>query len=652
LCGISGFVDSPLEADRAGSTIRAMCRAIRHRGPDDEGYFLEPHAALGMRRLSIIDVAGGRQPMSNEDGTLWIVFNGEIYNFVDLRTRLEGRHRFRTRSDTEVILHLFEDLGPEMVERLEGMFALAIWDRHRKRLLLARDRMGKKPLHYALLGRELVFASELKALLQHPRVKREMSVPALARYLIHDYVPAPRTIFDGITKLLPGHTLLYENGTIRLRRYWDLPEPDGRADTSEDEDARRLLLLLEAAVRRRLMSEVPLGAFLSGGIDSSAVTALMARHTAGRVKTFNIGFAEKSFDEADHARRIAARFGTDHHEAVMTPKAVFDVIGRMGDMLDEPLADASFLPTYLLSRFAAQHVTVSLSGDGGDELFAGYPTYQAHAAARFMARAPRPVLRGMRVLADRLPVSYANFSPDFKIRKFVAGLGHPAEIRHARWLGSFTPEELPGLLAPEVWHEARAADVFSEVRAHAAAAGNRDWLNKALYVDAKLYLQDDVLVKVDRASMASSLEVRCPFLDTAVVNFASRLRGPRKLRGLTTKYLLKRSLRGILPDDVLRRPKKGFGIPLGFWIRGELRGLFEETFEPSRVARQGLLQPAAVSRILAEHLAGRRDHRKKLWNLFVLQRWHVSYIESPAPPPLCECRESTAAGRTAQPGRL
>jgi asparagine synthase (glutamine-hydrolysing) len=625
-----------------------MCRAIRHRGPDDEGYHLEPGIALGMRRLSVIDLAGGHQPMSNEDGTIWIVFNGEIYNFPALRAALEPRHHFRSRSDTEVILHLFEELGPRAVEQLDGMFAFAVWDSSRRRLVLARDRMGKKPLHYALLGRELVFASELKALLLHPRMPRTLSTPALARYLVHDYVPAPGTIFRGIHKLPPGHILVYEKGTVRVQRYWDLPAPDGRRDASEDEEAGRLVGLLEDAVRRRLVSDVPLGAFLSGGIDSSAVAAFMARNTTGRVKTFTIGFAEKSFDEAAFARRIASRLGTEHHEAILTQKTVFDLIGRVGALLDEPLADASFLPTYLLSHFTRQHVTVALSGDGGDELFAGYPTYQAHRLVRLVEGVPRPLWRGVRSLAQHLPVSYANFSLDFKIKKFTAGLGHPLELRHALWLGSFEPADLPALMTPEVLREAETDNVFSEVQAHAAAAGNRDWLHRALYLDAKLYLQDGVLVKVDRASMACSLEVRCPFLDTAVVDFASRLSGSRKLRGLTTKYLLKRSLRNVLPAELLRRPKKGFGIPLGLWIRGDLRAVFEETLDPRRIACQGIFRPEAVSRLLREHLAGRRDHRKRLWNLFMFQKWHAAYIESlPVPEGEDGCAPSVVAGASA-----
>jgi asparagine synthase (glutamine-hydrolysing) len=652
LCGISGFVASRFEKDRAESTIRAMCRVIRHRGPDDEGYHLEPGVALGMRRLSVIDVAGGHQPISNEDGSISIVFNGEIYNFQELRTALEGRHRFRSRSDTEVVVHLFEDLGVKAVDRLEGMFAFAIWDRNRGRLVLARDRMGKKPLHYTMAGRELIFASELKAMLQHPRVNPGLSMSALTRYLVHDYVPTPATIFPGIRKLPPGHTLVYQDGTVTLHQYWDLPAPGERSKTSVEEDAQRLQELLEGAVRRRLISDVPLGAFLSGGIDSSAVTALMVRNTPGRVKTFTIGFAEKSFDEAAHARRIARRLGTDHHEATMTPAMVFEVIGEIGALLDEPLADASFLPTYLLSRFTRRHVTVALSGDGGDELFAGYPTYQAHRIARLIGGAPRSLLRLAGSLAERLPVSYANFSLDFKIKKFTAGLGHPLELRHALWLGSFSPADLPALLTGDAWREVRTDDVFSDVRGHAAAAGTRDWLQRALYLDAKLYLQDGVLVKVDRASMACSLEVRCPLLDTAVVDFASRLSGSRKLRGLTTKYLLKRSLRNLLPADLLRRPKKGFGIPLGLWIRGELRALFEEALDPRRIAGQGIFQPEAVGRLLADHVDGRRDNRKKLWNLFVFQRWHAAYLTSPSGAPADQvCRPSLAAPAVAQQSR-
>ena len=628
MCGISGFAGSPLETERAESTIRAMCRAIRHRGPDDEGFHTEPRVALGSRRLSIIDVAGGHQPISNEDETIWIVFNGEIYNFLDLRTEmLERGHRFRTSSDTEVIVHLYEEYGLDAVERLDGMFAFALWDRRRRRLVLARDRMGKKPLHYALVGGELIFSSELKGLVQHPRVSRELSIPALSRYLVHDYVPAPQTIFRGVNKLGPGHILTYEDGEVRTHQYWDLPAPNGESALPEEDAEQQLLRLLEGATRRRLISEVPLGAFLSGGIDSSAVTALMARNMAERVKTFSIGFSEKSFDESSHARRVAAYLGTDHHEDIMTPRRMLDLVGRVGEVLDEPLADASILPTYLLAHFTRQHVTVALSGDGGDELFAGYPTYQAHRIARLMNGMPRPLLAGMRSLAERLPVSYGNFSLDFKIKKFIAGLGLPAELRHAAWLGSFEADELPSLLAPQAWQQVETDDVFSDVRDYVHAAGGRDWLGTALYLDAKLYLQDEVLVKVDRASMACSLEVRCPFLDTAVVAFATRLPAAAKLRGMTTKYLLKRSLRKLLPDDILHRPKKGFGVPLGSWIRGELRSLFQEMLDPSRLARQGVFRAEAVERLLSEHLGGRRDHRKKLWNLFVFQMWYGSYLD-------------------------
>jgi asparagine synthase (glutamine-hydrolysing) len=631
MCGISGFVGSRFRPDHSQSVIRAMCSAIRHRGPDDEGYYADGEAVLGIRRLSIIDLAGGHQPVCNEDETIWTVFNGEIYNYLDLRTSLlERGHHFKTRSDTEVIVHLFEEADTRAIEQLDGMFALAIWDRKQKRLVLARDRMGKKPLHYAVVGHELIFGSELKALLQHPRVPRQLSMGALSRYLVHDYVPTPVTIFRHIAKLPPAHWLVYERGEARLTQYWDLPGPDGGPPLNEEEAARQLRLLLEAATRRRLMSDVPLGAFLSGGIDSSAVVALMARTMPERVKTFNIGFAEPTFDESAHARRVAAYLGTDHHEDIMTPTTLIELVSRINEVLDEPMGDASVLPTYLVARFARQHVTVALSGDGGDELFAGYPTYQAHCLARVVAAAPRPLRAAAGMMVERLPVSHANLSLDFKMKKFFSGLGYAPELRHAVWLGSFSPGDLPALLTPEVWREAQTDDLFSEVRAHARAAQGRDWLATLLYLDAKMYLQDGVLVKVDRASMACSLEVRCPYLDTAVVTFASRLPGRRKLRGLTTKYLLKRSLRGLLPPEILRRPKKGFGVPLGSWIRSELSALFHEALAPSRLAEQGILRPGTVGRLMQEHAAGRRDHRKKLWNLFVFQAWYRRYVDGHA----------------------
>jgi len=370
---------------------------------------------------------------------------------------------------------------------------------------------------------------------------------------------------------------------------------------------------------------------LSGGIDSSIVAALMARNMSQPVKTFNIGFNENSFDESSYARRVAKHVGTDHHEEIMTPRTVLDLVGKISDVLDEPMADASVLPTYLLSRFTRSHVTVALSGDGGDEMFAGYPTYQAHQVARFMPPAPRPIFAYAGALADRLPVSHANFSLDFKIKKFISALEYPLEIRHAVWLGSFGPDELPTLLTSDVQRQVEGDDVFSEIRAYARAADHRDWLGKVLYLDSKLYLQDEVLVKVDRASMACSLEIRCPFLDTKVVEFASGLPSAIKLRGLTTKHLLRHVFRDLLPDDILRRPKKGFGIPVGLWIRHELRHLFTEMLNPTRIARQGIFKPEAVSRLLAEHFAGRRDHRKRLWNLFVFQMWFHTYVERSSP---------------------
>ncbi|HYM68492.1 MAG TPA: asparagine synthase (glutamine-hydrolyzing) [bacterium] len=630
MCGISGFTGSALGPDRADAVIRAMCDAIRHRGPDDDGYYVGAGAVLGARRLSIIDVGGGHQPIGNEDGTVWVAFNGEIYNFLELRADAERRgHRFRTRSDTEVLVHLYEDRGPDLVSLLDGMFAFAIWDGTQRRLVLARDRMGKKPLHYTFAGDGLVFASELKALLRHPLVARTLSAPALARYLAFDYVPAPHTIFQGISKLPPGYVLVYEDGRARLTRYWDLPAP-GDDGVDVPEAAERLAQLLDAATQRRLISDVPLGAFLSGGIDSSAVTALMARHASTPVKTFSIGFEEPSFDESRYAREVAACLGTDHHEEIMAPRVMLDLAARLGELLDEPLADASILPTYLLSRFTRRHVTVALSGDGGDELFAGYPTYQAHQIARRLAWTPRPVVAGARALAARLPVSYGDLSLDFRIRRFLGGVGRPLELRHAAWLGTFAADELPTLLAPDVWQQVRSDDLFSEVRGHVRAAEGRDWLGTLLYLDAKLYLQDGVLVKVDRASMACSLEVRSPFLDTAVVEFASRLPARQKLRGLTTKFLLKRSLRGVLPDRILDRRKKGFGMPVGMWIRGPWRELFRDVLAPDRLARQGLLNPQAVTRLLSEHLEGTHDHRKKLWNLLVLQLWYRSYLEDSA----------------------
>jgi len=613
-----------------------MARSLYHRGPDDEGFFIRHYddgaaVGLGFRRLSIIDLESGNQPVGNEDGSLQLVFNGEIYNFRELRRELEARgHRFSTAGDAETVVHLYEDHGPLCVERLNGMFAFALWDEGRRELVLARDRFGKKPLHYAEVGRSLLFGSELKALLEHPRCPRELDPGGLSRYLALEYVPAPHSILAGIKKLPGGHLLRWRDGRATVEPYWDLTFRSSETSSStEEEYIEEFRQRFRDAVRRRLVSDVPLGAFLSGGIDSSSVVAAMVDALpAGAVQTFSIGFGEQSFDESAHARRVADHFGTDHHEDVFTPQVMIELLPTMADFLDEPFADASILPTYLLSRYTRETVTVALGGDGSDELLAGYPTFQAERFARRYA-VPRSVHeRVILPLADMLPVSTANFSFDFRLKRFLRGAAAPPELRHPVWLGAFTPAEQESLL------ENGHPDPFEEHRRYYASAPTTDPLERLIYVYAKCYLQDDILVKVDRASMATSLEVRAPFLDVELVEFLGRVPPHLKLRGSKTKYLLKRAMADVLPPGIADRAKKGFGIPVAAWFKKELRDALQDELSPDRIRRQGIFDPETVQQLISEHLSGRRDNRKPLWTLFVFQLWHRRWIEAPMSPPL------------------
>jgi asparagine synthase (glutamine-hydrolysing) len=614
MCGICGVVEPHGTVD--ADVLRRMNATLVHRGPDDDGLYVDGAAGLGFRRLSIIDLAGGHQPLSNEDGSLWIVFNGEIYNYRSLRAELEGRgHRFRTETDTEVIVHLYEDFGVAALDRLNGMFAFALWDAERRSLFLARDRFGKKPLYYSFSDGRFLFGSEPKALLAHPAFRRLLDIDSVAGYLAFEYVPTPRSIFAGMHKLPAAHWLRLEHGKIAMERWWTLPEPRPDRHSRDDELAEELHTRIRAAVERRLVADVELGAFLSGGIDSSTVVAAMTELLPPhRIKTFSIGFAEGSFDETSHARRVAAAFGTRHFEARFTSRDLLELLPDLFGRVDEPFADASLLPTYLLSRFAREHVTVALGGDGADELLAGYPTFQAERMARIL-RVPRLANERLLLpLAHLLPVSDANFSADFVLKQFLRGLHEPSAVRHLTWLGSFDARERRSLLRASI------ADPFAAVLARLATSTTGIDALIALYVQT--YLEDDILVKVDRASMAASLEVRAPFLDVELVEFLARVPTQLKLRGMTTKAILKDAMRNRLPAGIADRRKKGFGIPLARWLKGELRELMLDELSHDRLRRQGLFDPAPVEALVREHLDGRRDNRKQLWTLLAFQLWH------------------------------
>ncbi|MFH1873677.1 MAG: asparagine synthase (glutamine-hydrolyzing) [Pseudomonadota bacterium] len=618
MCGICGILHAHSAYNVQASVLEAMNETMRHRGPDDAGVYVKGSTGLAMRRLSIIDVAGGHQPLANEDGSIQAILNGEIYNYKELREELEAHgHHFKTNSDTEVLPHLYEELGEDCIDKLNGMFGLAIWDEKKRKLILARDRIGKKPLYYTMQNTLLLFASELKAICAHPEIKREIDAISLSKYLAYEYVPAPRTIFRNIFKLEEGHILIWEDGKTTKKQYWNIPVREfERIKLTDAQDS--LKDLLYCSVKRRLMSDVPLGVFLSGGIDSSIITYLMSTILPPeQIKTFSIGFSEKSFDESSYARLVASHFGTDHHEQECSAQDLLSLLPEVQNFLDEPLGDSSIIPTYALSKFTRQHVTVALGGDGGDELFAGYPTFIADNYAKYYRFVPGLIRNNIvRPLVAKLPVNDDNISFDFKVKQFVKGAGLKEAERHFIWIGSFSPKELEKLFGVK-----QMIDVFDNVKHHLKIAHTASPGNQLLYLYNKLYLNEDILVKVDRASMGCSLEVRAPFLDYHVVDFVSRLPYSMKLHGSTMKYLLKKTFGHILPPGVANRPKKGFGIPVAKWLKGPLKQMAQDLLHPAKIKAEGFFDPNEVARLLTDHLSNKVDNRKKLWTLMMFEMW-------------------------------
>jgi asparagine synthase (glutamine-hydrolysing) len=633
MCGITGWANLDSHApppDGARDLLHAMCERMVHRGPDSEGLFVTTGIALGMRRLAIIDLVTGEQPAFNEDRSIAVVLNGEIYNYRELRALLEKRgHSFRSVSDTEVLPHLYEEYGDAMVNELNGMFAFALWDSKRRRVLIARDRFGEKPLYWGVFDNTLLFASEPKVLLAHPAVKPSLNLQALRQYLSFDYVPAPLTIYSGINKLTAAHKLTLERGEVRVERYYRLDYKTAEPVPSEREAADHLRELMADAVRMRLVSDVPLGVLLSGGVDSSTIAALAVRASSETVKTFSISFAEASFDESAYARDVAKFLGTDHHEERLSANLAANLVSEIGSWMDEPFSDPSLVPTYLLSRFTRKHVTVALGGDGGDELFAGYPMYAGHRWAEVYKHLPGVVRRGfIEPLVRSLPVKTKNLSFDYKALRFITGVQYDSVARHHIWFGSFTPDQQQQLLTPEAL-AATDSEIYADARRIAEECNNDDLVTRMQSVDTRLYLAEDILTKVDRASMAVSLEVRAPFLDPRVAEFAASLPCNYKLRGMKTKYVLKKAVRDLLPGFVTRRGKKGFGVPVAEWLKFKLRPLARDLLSPERVRRAGVFDPDYVARLQDEHERGVANHRKLLWTLLMFELWHESFVETP-----------------------
>jgi asparagine synthase (glutamine-hydrolysing) len=633
MCGITGWANLDSHTpppEGAHHLLHAMCERMVHRGPDSEGLFVTSGVALGMRRLAIIDLVTGEQPVFNEDRSVAVVLNGEIYNYRELRANLEKRgHVFRSASDTEVLPHLYEEYGDGMIHELNGMFAFALWDSRKRRLLMARDRFGEKPLYWGIFDNTLLFASEPKVLLAHPSVKPALNLQALRQYLSFDYVPAPLSIYEGINKLPAAHKVTLADGRVNVERYWRLSYKTAEPVPSENDAADQLRELLSDAVRMRLVSDVPLGVLLSGGVDSSCVAALAVAASPEAVKTFSISFAEASFDESAYARSVAKFLGTDHHEERLSANLAANLVSEIGAWMDEPFSDPSLVPTYLLSRFTRKHVTVALGGDGGDELFAGYHMYAGLRWAEFYKRIP-PSLRATVVepLVRLLPVKTKNLSFDYKALRFVTGAKYDTIARHHVWFGSFTPEEQMQLLTPEALL-ATDGDIYADARQIAAECDNEDLVTRMQSVDTRLYLAEDILTKVDRASMAVSLEVRAPFLDPRVAEFAASLPCHYKLRGHKTKYILKKTVKDMLPPFVTRRGKKGFGVPVAEWLKGKLRPLARDLLSPEHVRRAGVFNPNYITRLQDEHERGVANHRKLLWTLLMFELWHESFVETP-----------------------
>jgi len=626
ICGITNF-DPQMPVDR--KLLRAMCDVIRHRGPDEEGFYLNGDIGLGSRRLKIIDLSTGQQPIHNEDKTVWIVFNGEIYNFGDLREQLEDKgHQFYTQTDTESIVHLYEEYGERCVDWLRGIFAFAIWDVKKKQLMLARDRVGVKQLYYRIGPDSLSFGSEIKCLLQDPSQKRSIDLMALRDFFTYLYIPGKQTIFENIYRLPPGHLLICQNGRCSMTRYWEL-HPRPHQIVSEDDLMEEFRCRFREAVKLRMVSDVPLGAFLSGGIDSSAVVAEMADLSSSPVKTFTIGYEAEgiSFDERPYARLIAERFGTDHHELVVRPQ-IEDIIPTIIRSFDEPFGDSSAIPNYYISKLTREHVTVALSGLGGDEVGGGYERYLGVLMAEYYNKIPRGIREGLiGNLIKRLPDSKNGGLAVDRAKRFIAAVECGVEERYHRYVSTFAPEEMETLLLPGLCEELQDntaangfADTFHRLR-------HLDPLTRMIFSDFAVYLPDDLLVLTDRLSMAHSLETRVPFLDHRLLEFVATIPSNLKIRGWTKKYLLKKAFAPTLPREILWRRKKGFSVPMAVWLRGPLRPFLLDWLGEARIKRVGFFNEKMISTLIEEHLAYRHNHENKLWSLLIFSIWHELYME-------------------------
>lgn len=637
MCGIAGYYG---QGDR--EILKKMTRTLRHRGPDDEGLFVDNRVGLGQRRLAIIDLSPlGHQPMCNEDESVWISFNGEIYNYKKLRELLKNQHKFKSLSDTEVIVHLYEEIGEKVFSKLEGMFAISLYDKNKDTMFLARDRMGKKPLYYAQFGEDLIFASELKALHSHPKFVKKISKLALKSYLFYEYVPTPLSIFENVYKLEPATYLKIKDSKISKKKFWEISFDRARIkNLSMNNAVHKIGTAIEESVKDRMVSDAPLGVLLSGGLDSSAISYYAQKNSQEKIKTFSIGFKEASFDESKYARVVARHLDSDHYEKIFKASDSLSVIDKLGDILDEPMADQSILPTYLLSQFTRERVTVALGGDGGDEVFAGYDTFVAHRLAGMYEKIPKQFRKKViEKLALNLPTSFSNISLDFKIKTFLRGFYGDKRYRDARWMSSFDLQKDDSILAESLRREMEDENelglIDNYLNNFSAINMEKDFDNyfqilTVLYL--RMYMMDQVMVKVDRASMINSLETRAPLLDSRVVDTALALPVSYKLHPLTlpyiyeTKYIFRKLMQDKLPHDIVWRKKKGFGVPMAEWLNGPLKSLIDEKLSRKKIEEQGLFNYGYIAKITKEHQNKKKDNRKPIWTLLMFQIWYDRWM--------------------------
>lgn len=632
MCGIAGFTSFNKKNYNIQDTMTSMLDSIAHRGPDASGDYFEESINLGHRRLSIVDLENGKQPLISEDGKIILSFNGEIYNYVELREQLiKQGFKFQTTSDTEVIIHMYRKHGMDFLKHLNGMFAIALWDRDLEQLLIARDRMGEKPIYYQYKDDEFIFASELKALVKHPMVTKEISAIGLDKFLTYEYVPAPQTILENIWKVEAGQVIVVKKNSIKKELYWKHPfhelQEGGDLYASQNEVLEKLDELMNDSIRMRLQADVPVGVLLSGGIDSSLVTAIAAKQSKQKVKSFSIYFDEASYDESHYIEKMVDQFDLDHHHQTLRANDMLSIVDKMGMIMDEPMSDPSIVPTYYLSKMTAQSVKTVLGGDGADELFAGYPTYVANKLVQAYNVVPYELRTPLtnfikKSLGKLIPVSSKNVSLDYKLQQFFRGTGVVSEIRFFKWMGGFLESEKKSIFNDSYNQKLLGNFSYDDINRYLSRTNMQNELERLLYLSQKLYLCDDILHKVDRASMQNSLEVRAPFLDHRIVEFASQLPERYKLKGFSKKHILKKLAYNYLPKEVIERPKKGFGIPITEWLKNDLKEPMLDLLSKERLDRQGIFKHESIAKIINSHLDGSSNNRKQIWNLMCFQLWY------------------------------